>query len=380
MNNNLNPVLSKSPRLLSLDVFRGVTVMAMVLVNNPGDWGHIYAPLEHAHWNGCTPTDLVFPFFLFIMGVSIVYAMQRKKADSINHSALLIKSLKRAAVIFALGLFMSTFWDWDLYTIRIPGVLQRIALVYLICSIIYIKTGYRSQVILLALILAGYYALMTLVPVPDGGVPNLQPETNLGAWLDRTLMGIVHLWKESKTWDPEGLLSTLPAIGTGLLGMLTGAWLKREDRADSTKIYLMLAAGVLIAASGLLWNNWFPINKSLWTSSYVLFTGGLAILSLALCYWLVDVQRYRWFTKPFVVYGVNAITVYVASGLIARSMNRIYIDYNGNNVSLSSAIYNAFFKDIFSPYNASLAWAIAFVLAWMFVLWVMYNRRIFIKI
>jgi predicted acyltransferase len=381
MATNLNPILFKLPRLLSLDVFRGITVMAMVLVNNPGDWGHIYAPLEHAHWNGCTPTDLVFPFFLFIMGVSIVYAMQSKKADSINHSALLIKSLKRAAVIFALGLFMSTFWDWDLSTIRIPGVLQRIALVYLICSIIYIKTGYPSQVILLALILAGYYALMTLVPVPDVGVPNLQPETNLGAWLDRTLMGTAHLWKESKTWDPEGLLSTLPAIGTGLLGILTGTWLKRKDRADSTKIYLMLGAGILIAALGLLWNNWFPINKALWTSSYVLFTGGLAILSLALCYWLVDVQRYRWFTKPFVVYGVNAITVYVASGLIARSMNRIHIDYRGNNVSLSSAaMYDAFFDNTFSTYNASLAWAIAFVLAWMVVLWVMYNRRIFIKI
>jgi predicted acyltransferase len=380
MTTNLYPTSIKSPRLLSLDVFRGITVMAMVLVNNPGDWGHIYAPLEHAHWNGCTPTDLVFPFFLFIMGVSIVYAMQSKKADVTRHSSLLTKALKRAAIIFALGLLMATFWDWDLFTIRIPGVLQRIALVYLVCSIIYVKTGYRMQLILLALVLAAYYVLMTLVPVPGFGAPNLQPVTNLGAWLDCTLMGTAHLWKESKTWDPEGLLSTLPAIGTGLLGMLTGTWLKQEDRADITKVYYMLGAGVVIAGLGLLWNNWFPINKALWTSSYVLFTGGLALLCLTLCYWLVDVQRYRRFTKPFLVYGVNAITVYVASGLIARSMNRINIEYRGNEVSLSSALYDAFFDDMLSPFNASLAWAIAFVLAWMVVLWIMYNRRIFIKI
>lgn len=371
---------SSSPRLLSLDVFRGITVMAMILVNNPGDWGHIYAPLEHAHWNGCTPTDLVFPFFLFIMGVSIVYAMETKKATAYNHGQLLVKALRRSAIIFGLGLFMSTFWEWDLSTIRIPGVLQRIALVYLVCSCIYVKTGYRMQLILLGLILIGYYLLMTVVPVPGYGPANLQPETNLGAWLDRTLIGTAHLWKESRTWDPEGLLSTLPAVGTGLLGILTGAWLKRHDKSNQTKVYAMLGAGVVLAALGLLWNMWFPINKSLWTSSYVLFAGGLAILSLAFCYWIIDVQRYSRFTRPFVVYGVNAITVFVGSGLIARSMNKIQIDFQGNEVSLSSALYETFFNPYFSPINASLAWAISFVLVWMIILWIMYNRGILIKI
>jgi predicted acyltransferase len=371
---------TSASRLLSLDVFRGITVMAMILVNNPGDWGHIYAPLEHAHWNGCTPTDLVFPFFLFIMGVSIVYAMETKKANTGNHGQLLIKALRRAAIIFGLGLFMSTFWVWDLSTIRIPGVLQRIALVYLICSSVYVKTGYRTQAVMLVSILIAYYLLMTVVPVPGYGPANLQPETNLGAWLDRTLMGTAHLWKESKTWDPEGLLSTLPAVGTGLLGILTGTWLKRKGKSNSTKVYAMLGAGAVLIILGLVWNIGFPINKSLWTSSYVLFAGGLAILSLALCYWIIDVQRYNKYTRPFVVYGVNAITVFVGSGIIARSMNKIQIDFQGGRVSLSSALYDTFFGPYLSPINASLAWAVSFVLVWMVILWIMYNRGILIKI
>lgn len=352
----------------------------MTLVNNPGDWGHIYAPLEHAHWHGCTPTDLVFPFFLFIMGVSIVYAMQTKKADAANHSGLIWKTLRRTLIIFGLGLFMAIFLNWDFATVRIPGVLQRIAVVYLICSILFIKTGYRAQTLVLGLVLIIYHLLMTKVSVPDFGPANLNPETNLGAWLDRTLLGTAHLWNQSRTWDPEGILSTLPAIGTGLLGVLTGTWVKRSDIINKTKINAMLGVGFLLTAFGLLWSLGFPINKSLWTSSYVLFSGGLAVLCFATCYWLIDVQGYKRFTKPFLVYGVNAIFVYVISGLMARGMNRWQVNYNGGKASLSTALYESFFTPYFSPYNASLVWALSYVLLWLIVLWAMYNKRILVKI
>jgi predicted acyltransferase len=371
---------SPKPRLHSLDVFRGLTVMVMTLVNNPGDWGHIYPPLEHAAWNGCTVADLVFPFFLFIVGVSIVYALDSKRQDATQHGALMLKIVKRASIIFALGMFMSLYWNWDFSTVRIPGVLQRIALAYLISAIIFIKTAYKTQISLLVFILIAYFLLLTLVPVPDYGKANLGPETNLGAWLDRTVIGTNHLWQQSRTWDPEGILGTLPAVGTALLGILTGTWLSQKNKTETIKVYGMLGAGLTLVVTGWLLDPIFPINKSLWTSTFVLFTGGLAMLLLGFCYWLIDVKGYRKLTKPFVVYGVNAITVFVASGLLARTMNKVKVDYQGDNVSLSSALYNAFFDNYFSPVNASLAWAVTYVLVWLVILWIMYNRGILVKI
>lgn len=369
-----------SSRLVSLDVFRGLTVMFMILVNNPGDWGHIYKPLEHAEWNGCTLADMVFPFFLFIVGVSIVYALETKKQIQAAHGQLMLRIVRRAAIIFGLGLFMSLYWYWDFTTARIPGVLQRIAVVYLLCGLIYVKTDYRLQSVLVILILIGYFLLMTRVPVPGYGKPSLQPETNLGAWLDRLLFTPAHLWNQSRTWDPEGLLGTLPAMGTTLLGILTGTWLKRKDFTEGGKVGAMLLAGLLLAGAGLWWNASFPINKALWTSSYVLFTGGIALIVFSLCYFFIDVLGYKKWTTPLVVYGVNAITVYVASGLLARTMNKVQINFQGEDVSLSTALYGTFFSDYFSPVNASLAWAISFVLVWMIILWIMYNRRIMVKI
>ena len=369
-----------SSRLVSLDVFRGLTVMFMILVNNPGDWGHIYKPLEHAEWNGCTLADMVFPFFLFIVGVSIVYALETKKQIQGDHRKLILRVLRRAAIIFGLGLFMSLYWYWDFSTVRIPGVLQRIALVYLLCGLIYIKTDYRIQTSLLILILIGYYLLMTKVPVPGYGKARLQPETNLGAWLDRLLLTPAHLWNQSRTWDPEGLLGTLPAMGTTLLGILTGTWLKRKGFTEGGKVGAMLLAGILLTGAGLWWNTSFPINKALWTSSYVLFTGGIALIIFSLCYFFIDVLGYKKWTTPLVVYGVNAITVFVASGLMARTMNKVQINFQGEDMSLSTALYGTFFANYFSPVNASLAWAISFVLVWMIILWIMYNRRIIVKI
>ncbi|SMB97736.1 conserved hypothetical protein [Hymenobacter roseosalivarius DSM 11622] len=368
-------------RLISLDVFRGLTVMAMILVNNPGSWGHIYAPLEHARWHGCTPTDLIFPFFLFIVGVSIVYALDSVRRDVSRHPQLLTRIARRAAVLFGLGLFSALFPSFVFETVRIPGVLARIAVVFLVCGTVFVKTGWRTQAWLLGGILVLYNVLLQVVPVPDFGPANLEPATNLGAWLDRLLLGENHLWKSSKTWDPEGLLSTLPAIGTGLLGMLVGQWLRLRNMEPAVKVAWLFVAGGAAVVLGMIWNGWFPINKSLWTSSYVLYTGGIAAATLAALYWLCDVHGYRAWTKPFLVYGVNAITVFFLSGLVPRLLQMIKIPAAGGEpVGLRTWLYDTLFVPYFSPVNASLAGAIVCVLIWLGVLWVMYYRRIIIKV
>lgn len=380
-------ILQQSPvRLLSLDVFRGLTVAAMILVNNPGSWTHIYAPLKHAEWHGCTPTDLIFPFFLFIVGVSISYALGSKKGY-MSHSKLIMTALKRALILFGLGLFLNLFPKVfsepieAFQTVRIPGVLQRIAVVFFITAVIFIKTNPKTQLRLLIGILIAYWAMMTLIPVPGVGYANLEKETNLGAWLDRSLLTEAHLWRSAKTWDPEGILSTLPAIGTGLFGVLIGTWLKRKDREESVKISWMFSIGILAVILGLIWDLCFPINKALWTSSFVLYAGGLATIGLALCYWLIDVQGYKKGTKPFVVYGVNAITVFFLSGLIPRILTMIKVNMpDGSTVNSREWMYETFFSPYFSPINASLAGAVTFILIWLGILWWMYNKKIIIKV
>ena len=376
-----------NPRLLSLDFFRGFTVAAMILVNNPGDWGHIYAPLEHAAWNGCTPTDLIFPFFLFIVGVSIAYALGSKKEQSADHSKLIFSALRRAVILFGLGLFLSLFPKVftepleAFSTVRIPGVLQRIAVVFFICAVIFIKTTKKTQFIILGSLLVGYWLIMSFIPVPGVGYANLEPETNLGAWLDRAVLTEAHLWKSSRTWDPEGILSTVPAIATGLFGVLIGTWLKRKDREDSVKVSWMFAIGILSVIAGLVWDLFFPINKALWTSSYVLYAGGLASIGLALCYWLIDVHGYRKGTKAFVVFGVNAITVFFLSGLIPRILNMIKVSMpDGSEAGAQEWLYKTFLTPYFSPINASLAWAVIFILFWLIILWVMFKKNIIIKV
>lgn len=367
-------------RLISLDVFRGITVAAMILVNNPGSWGYIYAPLEHAAWNGCTPTDLIFPFFLFIVGVSIAYALSSKKLDLTAHNQLILSALKRAAILFGLGLFLSLFPLFDFSVVRILGVLQRIGIVFFVCAVIYIKTNPKTQLRIMIGVLLAYWALMTLIPVPGVGYANLEKETNLAAWLDRLILTESHVWKSAKTWDPEGILSTLPAIASGIFGTLIGQFLKRKDKPEGDKIAWLFSFGILAVIVGLIWDLAFPINKSLWTSSFVLYTGGLATIGLALCYWLIDVQGYKKFTSPFVVYGVNAITVFFASGLIPRILNMIKLDLNGEQVGAKVWLYDTFYTPYLSPYNASLAGAITFILIWWFILWMMYKKNIIIKV
>ena len=373
---------SQPGRLISLDVFRGLTVMAMILVNNPGDWGHIYPPLEHAEWNGCTPTDLIFPFFLFIVGVSLVYALDGVKQQGDPQGAVLSRVARRAAVLFGLGLLLSLYPKFDFPVVRIMGVLQRIALVFFGCSVIFLNTSRRTQVYLVASLLIGYAVLLQLVPVPGFGPANLEPATNLGAWLDRLVLTEPHLWTQSRTWDPEGLLGTLPALATGLLGALTAQWLRRPDREPAAKVAWLFMAGGGLALLGLVWHPWFPINKALWSSAYVLYTGGLAMAGLAALYWICDVQGYRAWTRPALVYGVNAILVFCLSALLSRTFGLFKLALPGGKTGgLKEWLYGWGIAPHFAdPRTASLVGAVTLIVIWHFILSWMYRKGVVLKV
>jgi predicted acyltransferase len=369
---------SNSERLVSLDVFRGITIAGMVLVNNPGTWSSIYWPLEHAEWHGWTPTDLIFPFFLFIVGVAIPLALGRRTESRGNKRDLYLKVAKRALIIFALGMFLAGFPYFHFSTIRIPGVLQRIAVCYLFASIIFLNTKVRAQVIITVVLLIIYWLLMTRLHAPGFAAGDLSKEGSLASWVDRTIFG-PHIWKQGVVYDPEGLLSTLPAIATTLFGVLTGEWL-RTNKSQYEKVTGLFVAGACCLLIGWCWNPFFPINKSLWTSSYVFFTGGLALEFLALCYWLIDIKKYQRWTRPFVVFGVNAIVLFVGTGVMARLMGLIKLPWGSGQISLQGWIFQKLFLSWASPLNASLAYAIVFILLWLGLMWILYSRKIFIKI
>jgi predicted acyltransferase len=377
-------------RLLSLDVFRGITIAGMVLVNNPGTWSAIYPPLEHAEWNGWTPTDLVFPFFLFIVGVSITLALGKRVETNGAGSEIYLKIFRRTLLIFGLGLFLATFpfynftkGEWlDFSTVRIMGVLQRIAVCYLVASLIFIRTNWKQQAIIAAALLLIYWALMTLINVPGCEITTFNDKAcNLAAYLDRTILTENHIWRSAKVYDPEGLLSTIPAIATTLAGILCGHWL-REKRDHNEKVAAMFFFGISLIVLGWIWSFWFPINKALWTSSYVVFTAGMALCFLAFCYWLIDIKNYKIWTKPFVIFGVNALALFVGSGVMARLLGLIKVsrDADGKSVSLQQWIFGNIFTPLAAPVNASLMYAICFILVWLFLMWLLYRKRIFIKV
>jgi predicted acyltransferase len=369
----------KKERLVSLDVFRGLTVAAMVVVNNPGTWSRIYWPLEHAEWDGWTPTDLVFPFFLFIVGVSITLSLARRVEDGGGQRDLLNGIIRRTLVLFALGLILAGFPYFNLQTIRIPGVLQRIAVCYFAASLIFLKTSWRTQAVIAAALVIVYWLLMTLVPVPDYGAGDLSKEGSLASYLDRIILG-PHIWKQGKVYDPEGVLSTLPAIATTLGGALAGHWL-RAARSQLEKVGGLFFAGVAAVMTGWLWGLWFPINKSLWTSSYVVFTGGMALLLLGFCYWLIEIKNYRRWAWPFKVFGVNAITLFVGTGLMAKLMGLWKIPRaSGAQGNLQTFIYERLFASWAQPFDASLLYAVCFLLLWLLLMWLLYRKEIFIKI
>ncbi|MEP6788115.1 MAG: DUF5009 domain-containing protein [Acidobacteriota bacterium] len=421
-------------RLISLDVFRGMTIAGMVLVNNPGSWSHIYAPLEHAEWNGLTPTDWIFPFFLFIVGVAIPIALSKRIAEGIT-GKVYRKIVSRAAAIYLLGAAISIipFFsfsstdapDWEkmliwlvfsaaLYflmlrnykltiiltavgvvgviamylagysvggynfgTLRIFGVLQRIAVCYLITSIIFLHTTWKQQL----------------------GITSFNDKAcNLAAWLDRTILTEDHIWRQAKVYDPEGLLSTIPAIVTTIAGVLTGTWLMRRDKGHLTvdetsdqslvdryssldKVAGMFFAGVVLLAIGFIWNSYFPINKSLWTSSFVCATAGLALLTLGSCYWLIDIKGYKTWARPFVIFGANALALFVFTGLFARMIGAYHVTgADGKPTSIQQWIFDNVFSVVLQPIDASLAFAICFILLWLFLMWLLYRKQIYIKV
>jgi predicted acyltransferase len=370
---------SFSNRLVSLDVFRGLTIAGMVLVNNPGTWSSIYWPLQHAQWHGWTPTDLVFPFFLFIVGVAITLAFARRVEDGAVSRSLYLKVFKRAAIIFGLGLFLNLVPNFDLATVRIPGVLQRIAVCYLIASLIFLNTKVRTQFLIAIALLLAYWLITMRIAAPGFAAGDLSKEGSLASYIDRIVFG-PHVWRQAKVYDPEGLLSTIPAVATTLFGVLTGHWL-RSERTRWDKVAGMFVAGSIAVVLGWAWNSFFPINKALWTSSYVLFTAGLALQLLALCYWVIDIHGYRRWAWPFEVFGVNALALFVGSGLMVKLMGLIRIP-RGDGTQLSSQgwIFRNLFLSWATPINASLFYAIAFILLWLFLMWLLYRKRIYIKV
>ena len=370
---------SAAQRLVSLDVFRGITIAGMILVNNPGTWEHIYWPLKHAEWDGWTPTDLVFPFFLFIVGVAIALAFGSRVESGRSKRDLYLKVFRRSLIIFAIGLFLNAFPYFDFSELRIPGVLQRIAVCYLFASLIFLNASIRMQVVISLALLLIYWLLLELIPAPGFAAGDLSKEGSLPSFIDRVVLG-KHVWAQAKVYDPEGILSTIPALATTLTGVLTGSWLRTKN-SPYEKVAGLFVAGAFCVAVGWGWNSFFPINKALWTSSYVLFTAGLALQLLALCYWLIDIKGYRRWAKPFEIFGVNAIALYVGAGLMAALLGVIKVTgADGIRVPLGSWIYQNIFASWASPINASLAFAIVFVLLWLGLMWILYRRKILIKV
>ncbi len=442
-------LIKKSNRLISLDAFRGITIAGMILVNNPGTWSAIYPPLRHAAWNGWTPTDFIFPFFLFIVGVAIVYAFANRQSSGAPAVSLYLKILKRTALLFLIGLYLTAFkgipplvlrifgglflicwaayltvkfavksdiktnylktlkWtlivlalilagsalqglDWS--KLRIPGVLQRIAVTYCIASIIVLNCSVKGQAYLAIGFLVVYWLLMKLVPVPGYGAgvlalitdPTTHQNTmgNLAWWIDSKLLA-GHTWSGAPAagFDPEGILSTIPAISSVLFGVLTAHWL-RTTKNDYEKVTGLFVFGIIGLVLGEILGIWFPINKNLWSPSYTVFMAGMALLFLGMCYWLIDIRGYKGWAQPFVIFGSNAITVYALSSLTARAL--VYWwkvpGPEGNPIALKTFLYNNYFQPLLSPMNASLLWACCYILIWFGLALILYKRKIFIKI
>lgn len=350
-----------------------MTIALMIIVNSPGSWSHVYAPLLHAEWHGMTPTDLVFPFFLFIVGVSIALSFATKKAASNISGSTYKKIVKRSILIFALGLFLALFPAFNFGELRVVGVLQRIALVFLICSILYLRTSWRTQLKTGIVCLVGYWICLAFLPFPGGDIGTMEPGVNFAAWVD-TYITPGRLYR--KTWDPEGIFSTIPAIGTCIYGLLMGQIILSKTLSQYKKIIWIFAFGTLGLFIGNIWSWAFPLNKHIWTSSYVLVSGGLASLLLAVSMWFIDELQWTKGTLLGVVFGMNAITAYVLHGVIWRLFQ---IPVRGDQ-GLQSLWMTTGTETGIPPNLVSLMWAIAYTLVIYGIVYVMYRRKIFLKI
>jgi predicted acyltransferase len=364
--------MKQNERLISLDAFRGFTIAAMIMVNNPGSWSHVYGPLLHKEWHGITVTDLIFPFFLFIVGISIALAYTKRVEAGIPKGDMYKKIIGRSIKIFAVGIFLNLYPTFNFGELRVAGVLQRIAIVFLVCAILFLSVRWRKQAIIGAALLIIYWLAMVLIPTPGYGKPMLEPGINLAAWIDSILLP-GKMWQ--KTWDPEGLFSTLPAIATGITGMLAGTLIVSKKSTEE-KIIWLFTAGFIVLSIGHVWSWFFPLNKNIWTSSFVMVTSGLAALTLATCMYLVDVIGYRKIAYPGVVFGSNAITVYVLAGLAGFLFYGIPI----GGISLKEHFMNILTGFEFDPRFASFLFAFLYIGVFYIPALIMHRKKIFIKL
>ncbi len=382
---------STVPRLLSLDVFRGFTIAAMVLVNNPGDWAHIYAPLDHAKWNGWTFTDWIFPFFLFICGVSLIFSTTRALDGGTPKRRIMFQLWRRAAIIILIGLALNLIPSFSFETLRYPGVLQRIGLCIIVAAPIVLWCNLRGQFVWSIGLMAFYAAVMLMLPIPDvNGIVStgvLEPGKDVGAFIDRAVMS-GHLWAHSKTWDPEGLFSTLPAVATLLFGVFAGRWLQSASAPASKSMWMMVAGLLALWIGAILDATLMPINKSLWTPSYAVFMTGWALLLFAVSYWLIDAcdsARVRAaaarIARPLEMYGVNALFIFAFSGLVARMLGHFKVPSDtGTLISLKAWLFGQLSQLPLSAINASLLFAVLFNLSMLAVAALLWRQKIFIKV
>ena len=370
--------MGTSKRILSVDIFRGITIAAMIMVNNPGTWAAIYPPFKHADWHGLTPTDLIFPFFLFIVGMSISFAYTKKKEVGITCDVYK-KIISRTLKLIALGLILAGFiitapFFKDLSTLRLPGVLQRIGIVFFISSILFLYVNWKVLLGVFVSILIGYWYIMTQIPI-DGVMPLLTPESNFASVVDIKILTVDHMWKT--LYDPEGILSTLPAIATTIFGMFLGMILLDKKKTEQQKLISFIVIGVVALILGYAWDVVFPMNKTLWTSSFVLVTGGWATLVYALIYYVADILGHNDWGKPAIIFGSNAITVYFMSGIVARLFGMIKLS---NGKSIHGNLYEILSNIISIPELSSLIYSFFVILFYYLVALIMYKKKIFIKV
>ena len=376
-----------SQRLLSLDAFRGATIAGMLLVNNPGSWSDLYAPLEHAPWNGWTPTDMIFPFFLWIVGVAMTLSFARRVEQGADRGQLFRHAMVRAAVIVGVGLLLVMFpfgllpgHTLSFAKMRLPGVLQRIGVCYFFASAIFLRTSWKGQLGWIVGLLLGYWAVLMLVPVPGYGAGVLEPTGNLAWWIDSHVLA-GHTWSGAPVagFDPEGILSTIPAIATTLFGAVAGHFIRTLSGAELSK--RLLRDGAVLLAVGAAWGLVFPINKNLWTSSYTVFMAGWATFLLGIFHWLIDVRGWKRWATPLVIYGSNALAMFVLAGLIGKLLYLIkWAGSDGQAVTRKGWIYQSWFVPLASPINASLLFALAFVLTFFLFAWLLWRKKWFLKI
>lgn len=370
--------MGNKQRFISVDIFRGITIAAMITVNNPGTWGAIYSPLKHSEWHGITPTDLIFPFFLFIVGMSISFAYSGKKKYKITCDVY-TKIISRSIKLIILGLILAGFtlnfpFFKDLSTLRLPGVLQRIGIVFFVSAIMFLHLNWKILIGVLITILISYWVLLTQIPI-DGSIPLLTKDSSLVSTIDLKILTVDHMWKS--TYDPEGILSTFTSIATTLFGILVGLIVLNKEDTHLKKLSYFILIGMVALISGYLLDIVFPINKTLWTSSYVLVSGGWATLVFAVIYFFADVKGLTNWGKPAIVFGSNAITVFFLSGVIARIFGMIKLE---NGISLHGNLYNFLSSIITIPELSSMIYSIFVILFYYLVALFMYKKGIFLKV